>query len=426
MTVINTNIKSMISQNALNTNSRALSSAMEQLSTGKRINSAKDDAAGLAISSRMTAQIRGLNQAIRNANDGISMLQTVEGATIEMTNMLQRMRELAVQSANDTNTNDDRGYLDLEYQQLMKEITRIANNTEWNGMNVLNNSDVGVSGTINDVGAGVRNVKFQVGANADQVINIGLKDFSFSTGTAPLASEVQLNMSNTTALSGKTYSVTFASSATTAIRTFTVTASAELTSGNGSAIASDLDKKLEEVIRSTVGFENVEISNIGSTLSIKDSTGRRITSIQVTDASGNAITSASAAMTEIASGALAVGGGNPTNTNAIFKDSAQLNDTSVTTQTHANTAIARLDVAINRINSERAQMGAVMNRLTYAADNLTNVSQNTTASRSQILDTDYAKASSELSRTQIIQQAATAVLAQANTDQQTVLKLLQS
>ena len=424
MSVINTNVKAMVAQNSMNVNNRALSTSMEQLSTGKRINSAKDDAAGLAISSRMTAQIRGLNQAVRNANDGITLLQTAEGATIEMSNMLQRMRELAVQSANDTNTQDDRNYLDLEYQQLMKEITRIAGNTEWNGMNLLNNTDVGVSGTANDVGQDVRNVKFQVGANSGQVINVGLKDFSFSTGTAPTTSEVQINLSNSAAFSGKTFTIDFASSATTAQRTFTVTASTALTSGNGAAIATDLDAKLESVIRSTVGFENVEIVNTGSTLKITDTTGRRIGTFTAADASGAAIAGASGALTETASGALAQGGENPTAQNAIFKDSAQLNDTSITSQANANRAINRLDVAINRVNNERAMMGAVINRLTYAADNLANVSQNTSESRSRILDTDYAAATTELARTQIIQQAATAMLAQANQQPQSVLSLL--
>ena len=316
MTVINTNIKSLISQNALNINSRALSSAMEQLSTGKRINSAADDAAGLAISSRMTAQIRGLDQSIRNANDGISLLNTAEGALVEVTNMLQRMRELAVQAGNDTYTDTDRSSLGLEYKQLMIEINRIAQNTQWNGMSILNNNTtagtaIGTGGTVADpsaAGTELRNVKFQVGANANQTISVQFRDFSI-----PM----------------------------------------DATTGEPKA--------------------------------------------SVTPA-----------------------------TTTIFSSDATLNNTSISSSVNANTAISRIDVAINRINEQRATFGAVVNRLTYAGDNLTNVSQNTTESRSRILDTDYAKASSELSRTQIIQQAATAVLAQANTDQQTVLKLLQN
>ncbi len=420
MTVINTNIKSLISQNALNLNSRSISAAMEQLSTGKRINSAQDDAAGLAISSRMTAQIKGLDQAIRNANDGISLLQTTEGATIEMTNMLQRMRELAVQSANDTNTTDDRAYLDLEYQQLTKEIARIASNTQWNGMNILNNTQVGTAGTATDVGLGVRNVKFQVGANADQIINIGIKDFSYGTGTPAVKSEMQLNLSAAALTGAKNFSLsigstTFSVSLTNAIGAATTT----------STEAGDLATLLSNTITNTVGFESVTVSTVGTTINVSDAQGRSIgNTFDVKTAAGASVTT-TGIKTTIANGSVAVGATAPAAT-AVFAGNARLNDTNITSQANANTAIDRLDNAIDAINSERAQMGAVMNRLTYAADNLTNVSQNTTESRSRILDTDYAKASSELSRTQIIQQAATAVLAQANTDQQTVLKLLQN
>jgi flagellin len=312
MTVINTNIKSLVSQNALNRNSRDLSMAMEQLSTGKRINSAKDDAAGLAISSRMTSQIRGLDQAVRNANDGISLLQTTEGALVEVTNMMQRMRELAVQSANDTYTQDDRASLDLEFQELKLEIHRVAQTTQWNGMNVLNNSQdpetaVGTGGLASDPtssGAEVRNVQFQIGANANQVITFALRDFSVFAQT-----------------------------------------------GSGASA--------------------------------------------------------------------------PPPAHAVFAGSARIDNIDITSATTSNTAIGQIDGAINALNDQRAFFGATMNRLTYAGDNLTNISRNTSESRSRILDADYAKASSELARTQIIQQAATAVLAQANMDQQSVLKLLQ-
>ena len=182
MTVINTNIKSTIAQNALTVNNRSLSKAMEQLSTGSRINSAADDAAGLAISNKMTSQIRGLNQAVRNANDGISMLQTTEGATKEITNMLQRMRELSVQSSNDTYTENDRGYLDLEFQQLKTEVNRITRDTQWNGMDILN-------GAFKNDADQVGRFRFQVGSNEGQVIThtIGAMGFQESTGVATLA-----------------------------------------------------------------------------------------------------------------------------------------------------------------------------------------------------------------------------------------------
>lgn len=281
MTVINTNIKSLVSQNALERNARELQKAMHQLSTGSRINSAADDAAGLAISSRMTSQIMGLDQAVRNANDGVSLLQTAEGATTEINNMLQRMRELAVQAANDTYSATDRSALQLESTALIAEISRISNNTQWNGMYIFN---VSASGAIGDSSG---NIYFQVGAN----------------GT-----------------SGATITAAFRS----------------------------LDSTTLSI--STISFAS---------------------------------------------------------------------------RSAAQSALNTLDSAISTVDSFRATLGATINRLTYAADNLASVSLNTSESRSRILDTDYAKAASELSRTQIIQQAATAVLAQANVDQQSVLKLLQ-
>jgi flagellin len=280
MTVINTNIKALTTQNAMTAINRQMSNVMEQLSTGRRINSAADDAAGLAISNKMTSQIRGLDQAVRNANDGISMIQTAEGATVEVTNMLQRIRELAVQAANDTNSGEDRGSLNKEVVELQKEIIRISANTQWNTMNI--SGPVGVTA--------LAEAKFQVGANANQVITVEFKD------------------------------------------------------------------------------------------------------IQALDGMG------------AASGALTAG---------------------LSTLTRANEAIASVDAALKSLDAYRADLGAKINRLTYAADNLMNISQNQSASRSRILDADYAKASAELARTQVIQQAATAMLAQANQQPQSVLQLLQ-
>jgi flagellin len=164
MSVINTNVKSLVAQNAMSVNNRSLDKAMQQLSTGKRINSAADDAAGLAISNKMTAQIRGLNQAVRNANDGISLLQTAEGATQEITNMLQRMRELAVQASNDTYTSADRSALNSEVTALKSEITRIADNTEWNGMKLFTATSAGSAGGIGTSGL----VTLQVGTGGTQ------------------------------------------------------------------------------------------------------------------------------------------------------------------------------------------------------------------------------------------------------------------
>ena len=286
MSVVNTNIGASIAQAALAKNDRALGTAMEQLSTGKKINSAGDNAAGLAISSRMTSQIRGLGAAISNANDAISMVSTAEGALDEITAMLQRMRELAVQSGTGTTSAADRTYMNSEFVQLREEIDRIADNTQWNGQNILDGS-AGAS-------VGKSTVAFQVGANEKQTISTAFGNFNNTTGS----------------LSG---------------------------------LAS---KRL------------------------------------------SAATAPSAILV-------------------------------------ASTAMVELDTVISDVSAQRATFGAVSNRLTHAIDNLTNVKTNSEAARSRILDTDYSAATSELARTQIIQQAGTAMLAQANALPATVLALLQ-
>ena len=312
MTVINTNVAASLTANSMRENQRTMENTMERLATGKRINSASDDAAGLAIETRMESQIRGLGQAARNANDGISLLQTADGAAAEMSNMLQRMRELAVQAASDTNTNADQDSLDLEFQQLDDEIDRIATNTQWNGTKVLDGS----------LGA----ITFQVGANASQTIGITFADFQTNHGaTEATDSGVDAN-----------------SSAATDIFTNLARATAD----NDGAAGDGVDEAID--------LDGLSINNAA---------------------------------------------------------------------THSDT-ITRLDMAISRVNSHRATLGAVINRLEYAADNLANVSQNASASRSRILDADYAAETTELARTQIIQQAGTAMLSQANQQAQSVLALL--
>jgi flagellin len=388
MTVINTNVKSLISQNALTKNSRALSAAMEQLSTGKRINSAKDDAAGLAISSRMTSQIRGLDQSVRNGNDAISMLQTAEGALIELTNMLQRMRELSVQAANDTYAPQDRGYLNQEFQQLKDEVQRITRATQWNGMNILDGSfegDQGVAGKF----------AFQVGANEGQVITHTLGDIGFR--------EPDL-----------TFEVTTAGVTGTSPEEGTVTLSEEFRAGDVVSVTFGGTAHTYTVLAADIGADQATtLANVATKVTAALNAGTKVTATS----SGAVIT-----YEGVANGVLTRSG------SVTYTDEGALNqvkDLDITTTPNASDALGVIDEAIDTINSGRADIGAVINRLTYAVDNLTNVSQYTSASRSTIQDADYAKASSELARTQIIQQAATAVLAQANTQAQTVLKLLQ-
>lgn len=394
MTVINTNVKSLISQNALSKNNRALESAMEQLSTGRRINSAKDDAAGLAISSRMTAQIRGLDQSVRNGNDAISMLQTAEGALIEVTNMLQRMRELSVQAANDTYAPQDRAYLNQEFQQLKDEVYRVSRATQWNGMNILDGSfegDQGVPGKF----------AFQVGANEGQTVthtlgDVGFRKIAIATEVTT-AADTAVPEEGTITLSGvfaedDVIEVTLNGVTTT----YTVLAADIDADGDDAVTLENVANALADALETDGEIDNTWTVNGGV--------------ISYTAATANTSLAATVSRTVVGvdNGAL-----------------ANIQELDIITTPNSSTALAALELGIDTINSARADIGAMVNRLTYAVDNLTNVSQYTSASRSTIQDADYAKASSELARTQIIQQAATAVLAQANTSQQTVMKLLQ-
>ena len=293
MSVINTNVNSLVAQNAVNVNARNLSRAMEQLSTGKRINGAKDDAAGLSIAQVMTSQIRGLNQAIRNANDGISLLQTADGAMIEQSNMLQRMRELAVQASSDTVTSTQKSFLNNEFKALKTEIDRIGSVTSWNDRKLLDGTG-GLAGQVRAAGEG----KY---------------DFQVGSGATIISVEVP-NATTTAAVTG--------------------------------------------------------ISSVGIYASLATD------AVNITDA------------------------------------------------TNATAAIGFVDTALTQANTARSKIGSAINQLTYAADNMSNIAMNTAESRSRIEDTDYAQASTELARTQIIQQAATAMLAQANQSPQSVLALL--
>ncbi len=381
MTVINTNVASLNAQAALASNARGLNKAMEQLSTGKRINSAADDAAGLAISTRLTSQIRGLNQAVRNANDGISLVQIGEGALVEVTNMMQRMRELSVQSANDTNTDGDRQSLSLEFKQLKEEINRIGKTVEWNGTKILDGSfGADSSGKFT----------FQVGANANQTIDLTIKNMTSSDATT-------IDDSNVTA------------------GTQLVDMSSE-TFEEGDIITLAIDGKQAQYTvtaddmagaSAAVDFQNVLDSIAGDT-SISDALG---VTIAATAATGLTFTSDDGADFSVdaykATGALGF-----------------IAASDVDTQNNANRAIGAIDKALGAVNDQRANMGAVINRLQYTVNNLTNISTHSAEARSRIEDTNYAQSTMDLAKSQIIQQAATAMLAQANQQPQQVLTLL--
>jgi flagellin len=388
MTVINTNLKSLISQNALIRNNRSVETAMEQLSTGKRINSSADDAAGMAISNRITSQIRGLDQAVRNANDGISLIQTVEGSLNEVNSMLQRMRELSIQSANDTNKDEDRVFMNMEFQALKAEINRIGNNTQWNSTNIMDKSFADSTGVF----------KFQVGANSDQTIDLTIADFR-TTGTDGFTGAGAFTQTTPAGAAAKEKDTLTLSG------TFNVGNEIEISDGTNTlsytVVADDLDgtdSENLEAIATKLGALTL------GTLTVAKGTGATVTL-------ENAVVNVA----------------NPdfTFSREYVPGLVDINDSDILSQANSNLAIDAIDLSLAVVNTARADMGATINRLTYASDNLINVSQNSTEARSRILDTDFAKASSELARTQIISQAATSVLAQANQSQQSVLKLLQ-
>jgi len=390
MAVINTNIAATMTTNALARNDRDMAATMERLSTGKSINSAKDDAAGLAVSSRMTAQIKGVDQAVQNAGDAISMIQTADGASIEIGNMMQRMRELAVQASNGTVTSTDQSSLNLEFVQLRTEIERVANQTQWNGENVLS----GTAGTSSN-GTAV----FQVGANSLQTMSVAFGDWNLNASTTDVAGveavyDFSITDAQVAALAGD-----FVISDGQNTVTLDATTVGALTTVAGLAAAIEADGSLTRLTTSdgtdklTLTYNDAAVVTVPPTISENDS--------------AQVVSKTTAGVTAL---------------NSVY--GTDLSAIAIDTDAGANSAIASLDTAINGINAQRAVFGAGMNRLEYAIDNLTNVSQNASASRSRVEDADYAAETTELARTQIIQQAGTAMLTQANQQAQSVLALL--
>jgi flagellin len=411
MTVINTNTAATITANALTKNERAMSQAMERLSTGVRINSAGDDAAGLAISSRMTSQINGLDMAVRNANDAISMVQTEDGAMVEVTNMLQRMRELSVQASSGTMGSTDRTALDTEFSALASQIQAIGSNTQWNGTDI-------IDGTPGTSGA----VAFQVGANASQTVS-----HTFAkVDTSVVDGSNDVTVAATTAA---------ADPSTAQKTTFDFNDSAVFAVGDTLTFVIAGENHSAEVL-SLDGDDILSIKFHGSSTTITEGSGTHV--VTSTSAAGNITASMTADNEIIFEGA--TGGASATFTAAkaaAFSDGttatggtasrglvAGIMYADISSVNGANSALKTVDHAIEKINTARSSSGAVINRLEYAADNLANVSQNTSASRSRILDADYASETTELARTQIIQQAGTAMLSQANQQAQSVLALL--
>jgi flagellin len=450
---INTNVASLNTQRALNTSQSALQTSLQRLSSGLRINSAKDDAAGLAISERFTTQIRGLNQAIRNANDGVSFAQTAEGALSTVGDNLQRIRELAVQSVNDTNSASDRQALNNEVSQLIAEINRVSSATQFNGQNILDGS--------------LSTLTFQVGANQGQTIQVdgvdsrgsqlGEETFtgtSFLQGDLPVTDDIELNgtavsMAGVTTGEGVVDAINLVAadsgvsarqSSTTSVDTGAYTApsgAAETITINGVDITladgADIDAATSAIndasnqtgVTATNDGTNITLSNTsGADIDVTDDTsfasiGATLETYEAgiilsTDI-GDTITTAGTDVADLGLGAAG----------ALTTSSDILNNVNVLTGQNASDALSTIDAALSQVSGLRSELGAVQIRFETTISNLQVSTENLSAARSRIQDTDFAAETAELTRNQILQQAGIAMLSQANAAPQNVLALLQ-
>jgi len=451
--IINTNILSLTAQRNLNRNQSNMAVSMQRLSSGLRINSAKDDAAGLAISERFTTQIRGLNQAIRNANDGVSFAQTAEGALSTVGGNLQRIRELAVQSINDTNSSSDRQALNNEVSQLISEINRVSSSTQFNGQNILDGS--------------LSNLTFQVGANQNQTISVTGVDSrgaalgaAYDTGSAILSSAIT-GMTDIT-LNGIAVDLTAATTVSdvvsainngyanhgvqalrdTSVTTAALTVAAALTGTNTASVTMN---------GVTIDF-NAATSATSTTVAAQlnnFTTQTGVTATVVATGAAGTITLTSSADIAVTADAGSVVGGPETYNRGIIlatdvgstitvggTDAAALglgaiaavdhtlNGVDVLTGTTANSSLLVLDFALQQVSGLRSELGAVQTRFESTISNLEVTAENMTSARSRIRDTDFAKETADLTRVQILQQAGIAMLAQANAQPQSVLALL--
>jgi flagellin len=380
--IINTNVVSLNAQRNLTSSQNALATSLQRLSSGLRINSAKDDAAGLAISERMSSQIRGLNQAARNANDGISMAQTAEGALGEIGNNLQRIRELAVQSRNASNSASDRQALNNEVQQLKSEINRVASSTSFNGIKLIDGS--------------FTNQSFQVGANVGETISIG----SLVNAQSSALGSTTSSSANVTGAAATAFTAITAGDLTIN----GVSVGAVAAGGNAATQGANIAAAINTVSSTT---------NVTATA---DAAGK----VTLTNGSGsNTVVAFAGASATTATTGLTAG-----TTTATSSTVAGFATVDIGTTWGADTAIAAMDSALSALNAGRADLGAYQNRFSSAIANVQTTSENLSASRSRIVDTDFAAETASLSRNQVLQQAGTAMLTQANAMPQSVLSLL--
>ena len=479
--VINTNLASLAAQRSLNSSQADVNTSLQRLSSGLRINGARDDAAGLAISQRMTAQINGLNQAARNAADATSLSQTAEGALSEVTNNLQRIRELAVQSANATNSAKDRTALQAEVTELMAEIDRVSNQTKFNGVNLLNGSFSGQN--------------FQVGANASETVTISSIASSRSSDLGTFNGHVNTNVAFNATNATAAKAVVFAggnNDGTTSIGTVAGDAKAIAAALNGAGLGFSASAGVTSIAGTTsnvTGFEasktdtfsvngiaisftsstdagtnratavaainaqsattGVTATDMGDKVKLEAADGRNIVTgftshgTNSSTAAGYGLTANDAAGALTTTGAtlsvtlstsntgnvqitgIAGGDGLANAAVAIGDSGTALNANDVTTAAKATTMITAVDAALDSVNKSRASLGAIQNRFDSIVNSVLIASENQSAARSRIVDADFAQETAALTRGQILQQAGVAVLAQANAAPQNVLALLQ-
>jgi flagellin len=471
---VNTNISSLNAQKNLATSQSKLATAIERLSSGMRINSAKDDAAGLAISTRFTTQINGLNQAVSNANDGISLAQTTESALNEVTNNMQRIRTLAVQSANATNSDSDRAALDAEVQQRLAEITRIATQTTFNGRHVLDGS--------------FGSAAFQIGANVGETISVNLSDgvkasqigkVATATSTAAFSTGVKIDGDLTVNLadidgSGTPGSATVAKGTYTSVESLAQAINAAAVKAGGSGDVASVDSTTGNLVLANattggattftgakagageIGTAALAVGTVAGsadavgdivladgdlTLQAGDGTAVKIDAgtyhgaQDLADAINSkgingvhASVDADNKLQIVSQETLTVGGSAPTAaklTAGPVNVTGSLSNVNIKDVAGANDTINRIDAALSAVSAMRSDLGAVQNRFTSTIANLQTISQNLSASRSQIQDADFAAETANMSSANILQQAGVSVLAQANATTQSVLKLLQ-
>ncbi|MBZ4212297.1 MAG: flagellin [Rhodoferax sp.] len=487
--VINTNIASLNAQRNLTTSASALTTSLQRLSSGLRINSAKDDAAGMAISSRMTSQINGLNQAARNANDGISLAQTAEGSLNAISDNLQRMRELTVQSANATNSATDRASLQSEFSTLSAEIGRVANSTQFNGVNLLDGSftaqnfQVGANSTSNDqiqianiADARATSLGGYTGLNlTSQSVSVGTAltitttDTSTATRayniTASTDAKVTAAAINAAGIAGLA-ATTNANSTTAAGAAGTTVGAQNVLSLNGvtynatvtGVLATDTTNFVNWVTANSASL-GVTATDTGAGVKLSASDGRSLTVTGTTNVTGTVSTTnvAADALKAVGIGAASMTSGtavngtfsinyaSPSNISSLtFAGAATstmksggtggvytpgltgttLSNIDISNVSNLATNLASIDSALSSVNVGRASMGAVQNRFASTVSNLMVTSENLTASRSRIQDADFAAETAAMTRGQILQQAGTAILAQANSLPNSVLSLL--